>query len=97
MGRYLAKHDLHRFEKESRSIRIAGHATSIRLEGVFWEILEGLAAAEGLTLPRLVTTLHDEAIATLDGAVNLASVLRTVCVIRQWERPTGRPHPPEVS
>ncbi|BBE73935.1 ribbon-helix-helix domain-containing protein [Oharaeibacter diazotrophicus] len=97
MGRYLDEHDLHRFAKESRSIRIAGHATSIRLEAVFWEILERLAAAEGVSIAKLVTTLQEEAVEALDGAVNLASVLRTVCVLRQRERPPAPPESPGAS
>lgn len=89
MCKYLAKHDLGRFQKANRSIRIAGHATSIRLETVFWEILADLAAREGLSIAKLVTTLHEEAVQSLEGTVNLASVLRTVCVIHQ----AGRPDP----
>ena len=45
---------------ETRSIRLNGQSTSIRLERVFWEILEDIAAAEGMTVPRFISTLHQE-------------------------------------
>lgn len=81
MCKFLEKDNLHRFESSSRSVRIAGHSTSIRLEAVFWEVLDGLATAEGVSIARLVTTLHDEAVEAREGSVNLASVLRAVCVM----------------
>jgi predicted DNA-binding ribbon-helix-helix protein len=54
-----------------RSIRIAGHRTSVALEAEFWEALERLAAQRGLSLAALV--------GEIDGtrqATNLASALR---------------------
>lgn len=53
-----------------RSITIAGHRTSIVLEACFWEALDRAAAAEGLSLPKLVERI-DEA-----RAGGLASALR---------------------
>ena len=44
----------------TRSVRLNGHATSIRLEATFWEILDEIAGAQGLTTPRFLSTLHDE-------------------------------------
>lgn len=37
-----------------RSIRLAGHATSIALEAEFWSRLDALAAARGISLAALV-------------------------------------------
>ena len=37
---------------ETRSIRLNGQSTSIRLESIFWSILEEIAAREGLSVPR---------------------------------------------
>lgn len=53
-----------------RSFTIARHRTSIALEPEFWEALERIAAARGLSLPRLV--------AEIDAAKRggLASALR---------------------
>lgn len=57
---------------KKRSITINGHATSVSLEGAFWEGLRALAAAEGLTIA--------EAISAIDRArpaeVGLATAIR---------------------
>lgn len=58
-----------------RSIMIAGHATSISLEPVFWEALRDGAAAEGLPLNALVARIDAERVATKAPA-NLASAIR---------------------
>jgi predicted DNA-binding ribbon-helix-helix protein len=58
-----------------RSIMIAGHATSISLEPVFWEALREAAAAEGLPLNALVARIDAERIAAPEPA-NLASAIR---------------------
>ena len=58
-----------------RSIMIAGHATSISLEPVFWDALRDAAAAEGLPLNALVARLDAERIAA-PAPANLASAIR---------------------
>jgi predicted DNA-binding ribbon-helix-helix protein len=58
-----------------RSIMIAGHATSISLEPLFWEALREAAEAEGLPLNALVARIDAERI---EGRAppNLASAIR---------------------
>jgi predicted DNA-binding ribbon-helix-helix protein len=58
-----------------RSVMIAGHATSISLEPVFWEALREAAAEEGLPLNALVARIDAERIAAR-GPPNLASAIR---------------------
>lgn len=59
-----------------RSITIAGHATSISLEPVFWDALEAAAAARGLPLSALVAAIDAARIAA-DDPPNLASAIRS--------------------
>lgn len=53
-----------------RSLRLAGHATSIALEPEFWAVLEQGAARRGVTLAALIAeqdaarTLSDEPLAS---------------------------------
>jgi predicted DNA-binding ribbon-helix-helix protein len=54
-----------------RSIKIAGHRTSVALEAPFWGALERLAAQRGLSLAALVGEID-----TGREATNLASALR---------------------
>ncbi len=42
---------------KKRSLRLAGHATSIALEPEFWAVLEDRARADGLGLAALVTVI----------------------------------------
>jgi predicted DNA-binding ribbon-helix-helix protein len=59
-----------------RSITIAGHATSISLEPVFWAALERAAVARGLPLSALVAEIDALRIAA-PAPPNLASAIRT--------------------
>lgn len=73
--------DPERYKSVNRSVRIGGHSTSIQLESAFWDILDELAAGQGLTTGKFISTLHDEAIAKKGEISNLASMLRTTCVL----------------
>jgi len=66
---------------ETRSIRLNGQSTSIRLEKVFWEILEEVAASEGMTAPRFISTLHQEVLLLRGEVPNFTSHLRCVCLV----------------
>jgi predicted DNA-binding ribbon-helix-helix protein len=59
-----------------RSITIAGHATSISLEPIFWTALEQAARARALPLSALVGAIDARRIEQRDPP-NLASSLRT--------------------
>lgn len=69
------------YESHTRSVRLSGHSTSIRLEAVYWALLERLAAREGMSLSRFLTELHDEVIDLHGEARNFSSLLRCVCLI----------------
>lgn len=65
---------------ETRSIRLSGHSTSIRLEAAFWAVLEEIAAAESMTVPQFLSKLHHE-VYELHGEVqNFTSLLRCACL-----------------
>jgi predicted DNA-binding ribbon-helix-helix protein len=58
-----------------RSVTIAGHATSISLEPLFWTALAELAAAEALPINALVARIDAARISEADPP-NLASAIR---------------------
>ncbi|MDR6773515.1 ribbon-helix-helix domain-containing protein [Azospirillum sp. BE72] len=68
------------YEARSRSVRIHGMVTSIRLENLFWNVLADIAAEQGITTNRLIVTLHDEVVEVHGTIQNLASFLRVSCV-----------------
>jgi predicted DNA-binding ribbon-helix-helix protein len=54
-----------------RSVRIAGHATSVSLEAAFWRGLSDIAAARGVSLNALVTTIDAARVGNLSSAIRL--------------------------
>lgn len=59
-----------------RSVTIAGHATSVSLEPVFWNALERAAVTHALPLSALVAQIDALRVAQADPP-NLASALRS--------------------
>jgi len=54
-----------------RSVRIAGHATSISLETAFWQGLCDIAAARGMSVNALVAAIDAERDGNLSSAIRL--------------------------
>lgn len=69
------------YESETRSVRLNGHSTSIRLEGAYWNLLERLARNENRSLGGFLTELHDEVLSLHGETRNFASLLRCVCLL----------------
>lgn len=80
MCRLFASQDPASYAAETRPIRLHGHATSVRLEAAFWDILEDIAGREGMSLNRFVSVLHDEIMERQGGVANFASFLRVTCL-----------------
>ena len=80
MCRIFAGQNPSNYECITRSVRLAGHATSIRLEATFWNILDEIAEAQGMTTPRFLSTLYDEILEIHGEVSNFASLLRVACV-----------------
>ena len=64
---------------QKRSITIAGHATSVSLEPVFWEALQDMAAERDQSVPDLIRTFDAES-----RDASLSSTLRVA--ILNWAR-----------
>lgn len=59
---------------QKRSMRIAGHRTSIALEPEFWAELAKIASRKTLTLPRLLAEIDNTRVK--DSGSSLASAAR---------------------
>jgi len=70
----LADHALYR-SAVKRSVTIAGHPTSIRLEPAYWDMLNAESLRLGLPLNALVARIDSER-SMVQPAPNLASALR---------------------
>lgn len=80
MCRLFRFSSLDSYSARTRRLRIHGHSTSVRLEKSFWEVLERMAQAEGKSLSRLVTSLHDEVRQSDVDLPNFASCLRVIAL-----------------
>ena len=83
------------YEQRSRTVRIHGVLTSIRLENMVWDILAEMAAAEGRTTNALISLVHDEILAHRGEVPNFASFLRVTCMryLRRREGDAQLPSP----
>ncbi|THB68340.1 MAG: DNA-binding protein [Desulfovibrio sp.] len=63
----------------TKSVRINGAVTSIRLERRFWSILAELAEEENTSLGRIISILHQEAVLKHGKIKNFTSLLRVIC------------------
>ncbi len=70
-----------RYDSEAHSLRIQGCVTSIRLEKEFWNILDEMAAQDGMTTPELINVLYYEVHQNFGELRNFTSFLRTACTI----------------
>ena len=64
------------YESRTRSVRLHGVVTSIRLEHLYWEVLEEIARRDGMTVVHLIEKLYDELVAARGGVGNFTSFLR---------------------
>ncbi|KJS15370.1 MAG: hypothetical protein VR78_09005 [Hoeflea sp. BRH_c9] len=67
------------WENETRSLRLEGMATSVRLEAFFWSVLEDIGARDQLTVSQLLQRLYRESLDEGHDLDNFASFLRVCC------------------
>ncbi len=110
MCEFFVNADPIQYEQRSRTVRIHGVLTSLRLENMVWDVLAEMAQAEGRTTNALISLFHDEILAHRGEVPNFASFLRVTCLrhlrraaqtaSRRAERPTdhlaGQPDPPRL-
>ena len=67
------------WQSMTRSVRIDGVATSIRLESFFWSVLEDIGERDGMSVGRLIGRLYRESIEEGHPPENFTSFLRVCC------------------
>jgi predicted DNA-binding ribbon-helix-helix protein len=96
MCEFFVKADPIKYEQRSRSVRIHGVLTSLRLENMVWDILAEMAEGEGCTTNALISLFHDEILAHRGEVPNFASFLRVTCM-RYLRRASGVAAPPRLA
>lgn len=62
------------YESRTRSLRIHGVITTVRLENLFWDVLHEIAGRENLTTSQFAVKLYDELISVRRSADQLRVV-----------------------
>ena len=81
MCKMFSGQDPERYQRVSRSVRISGHSTSIQLERAFWTLIDEIAAGQNMSTSHFLSTLYEEAQASIGAFANFSSLLRTSCLI----------------
>ena len=79
MCRLFVGADPELWTSQTRSIRMDGMVTSVRLENMFWSILEEIAAKDEMNVPQLLHQLYNESIDEGHDLGNFTSFLRVCC------------------
>lgn len=80
MCRLFIGADASLWESQTRSIRMDGMVTSVRLENMFWQVLEDVAANDDMNVPQLLHQLYNESIDEGHDLGNFTSFLRVCCL-----------------
>ena len=64
----------------TRSFRMDGMVTSVRLEEMFWRTLETIGDRDDLTVPQLLHRLYNESLDAGHDVGNFTSFLRVCCL-----------------
>ncbi|MEB0014440.1 ribbon-helix-helix domain-containing protein [Glaciimonas sp. Gout2] len=74
------KADPIQYELRTRSIRIHGVVTSVRLENLCWDILARIARKDDMTTNQLISQLYSEVIQQQGKIGNFCAFLRVSCM-----------------
>ncbi|PWB32005.1 aryl-sulfate sulfotransferase [Pseudomonas sp. SDI] len=65
----------------SRSVRLNGFATCLRLEAVYWNILERIAALNQCSVNALLSHVDRQVHLRYGGVKNFSGLVRVICVV----------------
>jgi predicted DNA-binding ribbon-helix-helix protein len=68
------------YDTSTRSVRLHGVVTSIRLETLFWNVLTEIGQRDDMSLSQLITKLYDEITEARGEIENFTSFLRVCCL-----------------
>lgn len=72
--------DANLWKSSTRSLRIDGMVTSVRLEDYFWSTLEEISKRDEMNIPQMLTRLYHESIDAGHDLGNFTSFLRVCCM-----------------
>lgn len=78
---FVSEFDMGLARPLSRSVRLNGFATCLRLEQVYWEILSEMATLNGCSISALLSHVDREVHLRHGGVKNFTGLVRVVCVV----------------
>ena len=84
------------YASRTRSVRLHGVVTSIRLENLYWEVLEEIGRRDDMSVVQLIEKLYDELVAARGAVGNFSSFLR-VSALRYMALPAHQRIPMDVT
>jgi predicted DNA-binding ribbon-helix-helix protein len=84
---FKADFDMAQAGPVSRSVRLNGFATCLRLEAVYWRILERIAAANRCSVSTVLSYVDREVHLRHGGVRNFSGLVRVICVAWLQEAP----------
>jgi len=78
---FVSEFDMGLAQPLSRSVRLNGFATCLRLEQVYWDILSEMAKANCCSVSALLSYVDREVHLRHGGVKNFSGLVRVVCVV----------------
>ncbi|MCY0108515.1 MULTISPECIES: ribbon-helix-helix domain-containing protein [Pseudomonas] len=78
---FVNEFDMSLIRPLSRSVRLNGYATCLRLEQVYWNILGQMAADNRCSVSSLLSRVDREVQLRHGGVKNFSALVRVVCVM----------------
>jgi predicted DNA-binding ribbon-helix-helix protein len=78
---FVSEFDMGLVQPSSRSVRLNGFATCMRLEQVYWDILAEIAKVNCCSVSALLSYLDREVHLRHGGVKNFSGLVRVVCVV----------------
>lgn len=87
---FKADFDMLQAQPVSRSVRLNGFSTCLRLEAVYWGILERIAAASRCSVSAVLSYVDREVHLRQGGVRNFSGLIRVICVAWLQNPPSAR-------
>ena len=87
---FKADFDMLQTQPVSRSVRLNGFSTCLRLEAVYWGILERIAAANRCSVSAVLSYVDREVHLRQGGVHNFSGLIRVICVAWLQDPPSVR-------
>nr|WP_158461832.1 ribbon-helix-helix domain-containing protein [Pseudomonas fluorescens] len=87
---FTAGFDMEQVRPVSRSVRLNGFATCLRLETIYWRILQLIAEANSCSISAVLSYVDREVHLRQGGVKNFSGLIRVICVTWLMNPPAGR-------